>query len=71
MTSRAQQVATAIEDELLAARTPVGTSLGRRTDLMERHGVSPTVMNETLRFSSLAALSGLRALRCGRSSIMP
>jgi DNA-binding FadR family transcriptional regulator len=49
MTSRAQQVATAIEDELLAARTPVGTSLGRRTDLMERHGVSPTVMNETLR----------------------
>jgi DNA-binding FadR family transcriptional regulator len=49
MTSRAQQVATAIEDGLLAARTPVGTSLGRRTDLMERHGVSPTVMNETLR----------------------
>ena len=47
--SRAQQVATAIEDELLAARTPVGTSLGRRTDLMARHGVSPSVMNEVLR----------------------
>ncbi|NMH99509.1 FadR/GntR family transcriptional regulator [Pseudonocardia acidicola] len=47
--SRAQQVAAAIENELLAARTPVGTSLGRRTDLMERHKVSPTVMNEVLR----------------------
>lgn len=47
--SRAQQVAVAIEDGLLAARTPVGTSLGRRTDLMAQHAVSPTVMNEALR----------------------
>lgn len=47
--SRAQQVAAAIEDDLLAARTPVGTSLGRRTDLMDRHRVSATVMNEALR----------------------
>jgi DNA-binding FadR family transcriptional regulator len=47
--SRAQQVAAAIEDELLASGTPVGTSLGRRTDLMEQHRVSPTVMNEVLR----------------------
>jgi DNA-binding FadR family transcriptional regulator len=49
MTSRAQQVAAAIENELLASRTPVGTSLGRRTDLMGHHRVSPTVMNEALR----------------------
>ncbi|MBN9097522.1 MULTISPECIES: FCD domain-containing protein [unclassified Pseudonocardia] len=49
MTSRAQQVAAAIEDRLLAARNPVGTSLGRRTDLMHDHQVSPTVMNEALR----------------------
>jgi DNA-binding FadR family transcriptional regulator len=49
MISRAQQVAVAVEDELLASRAPVGTSLGRRTDLMERHRVSPTVMNEALR----------------------
>ena len=34
--SRAQQVAREVEDEILTARTPVGTSLGRRTDLMER-----------------------------------
>lgn len=47
--SRAQQVAAAIEDRLLAAKTPVGTSLGRRTDLMAEHNVSPTVMNEVLR----------------------
>jgi DNA-binding FadR family transcriptional regulator len=47
--SRAQQVAVAIENELLANRTAVGTSLGKRTDLMQQHGVSPTVMNEVLR----------------------
>ena len=47
--SRAQQVAAQVENELLAARTPVGTSLGRRTDLMERFGISPTVCNEALR----------------------
>jgi DNA-binding FadR family transcriptional regulator len=47
--SRAQQVAAAIENALLADRTPVGTSLGRRTDLMEHHQVSPMVMNEVLR----------------------
>jgi DNA-binding FadR family transcriptional regulator len=47
--SRAQQVAAAIENELLAARTPVGASLGRRTDLMEQHKVSPMIMNEVLR----------------------
>jgi DNA-binding FadR family transcriptional regulator len=42
-------VAAAIENELLADRTPVGTSLGRRTDLMEHHQVSPMIMNEVLR----------------------
>ncbi|ODU07602.1 MAG: GntR family transcriptional regulator [Pseudonocardia sp. SCN 72-86] len=47
--SRAQRVAAAIEDGILAGRTAVGASLGRRTDLIEAHGVSPTVMNETLR----------------------
>jgi DNA-binding FadR family transcriptional regulator len=47
--SRAQQVAVELENDLLANRTPVGTSLGRRTDLMERFGISPTVCNETLR----------------------
>lgn len=47
--SRAQHVATLIEDALLADRTPVGTLLGRRTDLMKRYRISPTVMNEALR----------------------
>ncbi len=47
--SRAQQVAVTIENALLTDRTPVGTSLGRRTDLMAEHNVSPTVMNEVLR----------------------
>jgi DNA-binding FadR family transcriptional regulator len=47
--SRAQRVARELEDDLLIARTPVGASLGRRTDLMERFAVSPTIMNEALR----------------------
>jgi DNA-binding FadR family transcriptional regulator len=47
--SRAQDVAEEIESELLARRTPVGASLGRRTDIMERFAVSPTVINEALR----------------------
>jgi DNA-binding FadR family transcriptional regulator len=49
MPSRAQQVAAEIENGLLAAGTPVGAALGRRTDLMAEHRVSPTVMNEALR----------------------
>lgn len=47
--SRAQQVAIEVENELLAAQSEVGTPLGRRTDLMERFKVSPTVINEALR----------------------
>ena len=47
--SRAQQVAGEIEDGILAGRTPVDASLGRRTDLIAAHRVSPTVMNEALR----------------------
>ena len=47
--SRAQDVAGRIEETLLAERTPVGSTLGRRTDLMARYEVSPTVMNESLR----------------------
>lgn len=47
--SRAQRVATAVEEGILRDRTPVGELLGRRTDLIERYGVSPAVMNEALR----------------------
>jgi DNA-binding FadR family transcriptional regulator len=47
--SRAQQVAAAIENQLLMDRTPVGSPLGRRTDLMEQYRMSPTVANEVLR----------------------
>lgn len=47
--SRAQDIAGRIEEALLADRTPVGTSLGRRADLMRRNAISPTVMNEVLR----------------------
>lgn len=60
--SRAQHVAAVIEDELLASGAPVGTSLGRRTDLMQRHRVSPTVMNEVLR---ILRDRGLVAVRPG------
>ncbi len=47
--SRAEQVASALEEEILAARLPVGAHLGRRADFMARFGISPTIMNETLR----------------------
>src|ERR1700728_1020330 len=47
--SRPQQIAAEIEAEILASRHPAGTKLGRRTDLISRFGVSPSVMNEALR----------------------
>lgn len=47
--SRAARVADQIENTIFASRLPVGAFLGRRTDLIERHAVSPSVMNEVLR----------------------
>jgi DNA-binding FadR family transcriptional regulator len=47
--SRAERVAADLEHEILSARMPVGAHLGRRSEIMDRFGISPTVMNETLR----------------------
>lgn len=47
--SRAERVAADLEHEILHARLPVGAHLGRRSEIMDRFGISPTVMNETLR----------------------
>jgi DNA-binding FadR family transcriptional regulator len=47
--SRAERVAADLEHEILSARLPVGAHLGRRSEIMGRFGISPTVMNETLR----------------------
>jgi DNA-binding FadR family transcriptional regulator len=47
--SRAEQVAADLEHEILSGRLPVGAHLGRRSEIMDRFGISPTVMNETLR----------------------
>jgi DNA-binding FadR family transcriptional regulator len=47
--SRAERVAADLEHEILTARLPVGAHLGRRSEIMDRFGISPTVMNETLR----------------------
>ena len=60
--SRAQQVALEIEDEILVHRLPVGAHLARRVEFMERFGVSPTIMNETLR---ILRTRGLIAVRPG------
>src|ERR1700684_4191729 len=46
--SRAERVAADLEHEILSARLPVGAHLGRRSEIMDRFGISPTVMNETL-----------------------
>lgn len=47
--SRAEHVAADLEHEILSGRLPVGAHLGRRSEIMDRFGISPTVMNETLR----------------------
>lgn len=47
--SRAERVAADLEHEILSAQLPVGSHLGRRSEIMDRFGISPTVMNETLR----------------------
>ena len=47
--SRAEEVAARLEMEILRAGHPAGTRLGLRTELISRFGVSPGVMNETLR----------------------
>jgi len=47
--SRAQRIAAEVEAEILAGRHPAGTNIGRRTDLIQRFGTSPAVMNEALR----------------------
>ena len=47
--SRAERVAADLEHEILSARLPVGAHLGRRSEIMGRFGISPTVMTETLR----------------------
>ena len=47
--SRAERVAADLEHEILSEQLPVGSHLGRRSELMDRFGISPTVMNETLR----------------------
>jgi DNA-binding FadR family transcriptional regulator len=58
--SRAELVAAEIEDEILAARLPVGAHLGRRAEMMERFGISPTVMKEALRILLDRGLVGVR-----------
>jgi DNA-binding FadR family transcriptional regulator len=60
--SRAQQVAAALEDEILAERLPVGAHLARRVELMDRFGISPTTMNEAMR---ILRTRGLIAVRPG------
>jgi DNA-binding FadR family transcriptional regulator len=58
--SRAELIATQVEDEILAARLPVGAHLGRRAEFMDRFRVSPTIMNETLRILRSRGLVGVR-----------
>ncbi len=42
-------MAAEIEEEILAARLPAGAHLGRRAEFMDRFGISPMIMSETLR----------------------
>jgi DNA-binding FadR family transcriptional regulator len=47
--SRAQEIAADLESRILAERLGSGVRIGLRTDLIERYGASPAVMNEGLR----------------------
>ncbi len=58
--SRAEVVADQVEEEILAARAPVGEHLGRRSEFMERFGISPMIMNETLRILRARGLVDVR-----------
>jgi DNA-binding FadR family transcriptional regulator len=58
--SRAELVAADVEDEILEGRMPVGSHLGRRSEFMVRFGISPTIMNETLRILRDRGLVGVR-----------
>lgn len=55
-------MASDVEDEILAARLPVGAHLGRRAEFMRRFGISPMIMSETLR---ILRGRGLVAVRPG------
>jgi len=46
--SRASWLAETVQDEVLACALPTGSRLGLRTELIDRFGVSPSVMNEAL-----------------------
>lgn len=46
--SRAEEIAAAIEAQIRDRGWPQGARLGLRTELMEEHGASPTVINEAL-----------------------
>lgn len=58
--SRAELVAAHVEDEILEARLPVGSHVGTRAEFMARFGISPTIMNETLRILRDRGLVGVR-----------
>ncbi|QSE87505.1 FadR family transcriptional regulator (plasmid) [Rhodococcus pseudokoreensis] len=60
--SRAEVVAGQLEDEILGGHLAVGTHLGRRAELMDRFGISPTIANEALR---ILRDSGLVSVRPG------
>lgn len=47
-TSLAQEVAAALEGQILDERLRTGTRLGRRTDLIDRFGVGSSVINQAL-----------------------
>jgi hypothetical protein len=47
--SRAERVAEDLENEILCALPTGRAHLGSRSDIMDRFGISPTVLNETLR----------------------
>ncbi|GLZ48152.1 hypothetical protein Acsp06_43370 [Actinomycetospora sp. NBRC 106375] len=62
--SRAEAVAEAVQEDIAARGAATGDRLGLRTELIERHGVSPSVMNEAL---GLLRDRGLVTVRPGPS----
>src|SRR5438094_1876498 len=58
----AEQIASAIESEILAARWPVGTRIGNEMQLARRYGVSRWIMREAV---AILEQNGSLSVRCG------
>jgi len=64
-TKRGEAIAAALEDEIIRAGWPVGTSLGTEVELIKRFGVARTTLREAIRQLEQYGLAEMRAGKNG------